>query len=180
MYADGQVVVQPLPAAIYGESSERTMPLRRLEAVLTEEELQEHSDKEMQKVCPMYIRIFLSGGWWSCSDRLSACDANGVLQRAKEEIAKEEAACMTVLSWQFTDSSVQWLRTGCICGGGGAFCCYHANACLKECRQVPCWQVSPCQCTNACYASHCAHSSRRAEWQTVVCMACSGTKHLDS
>ncbi len=50
VYANGQVVVQPLPAAIYGQSTERTVPLRRLEAVLTEEELQEHSNKEMQKV----------------------------------------------------------------------------------------------------------------------------------
>jgi len=50
VYANGQVVVQPLPAAIYGDITERTVPLRRLEAVLTEEELQEHSNKEMQKV----------------------------------------------------------------------------------------------------------------------------------
>ena len=50
VYANGQVVVQPLPAAIYGDTNERTVPLRRLEAVLTEEELQEHSNKEMQKV----------------------------------------------------------------------------------------------------------------------------------
>lgn len=57
VYANGQVVVQPLPAAIYGETAERTMPLRRLEAVLTEEELQEHSNKEMQKVWQMYITI---------------------------------------------------------------------------------------------------------------------------
>ena len=57
VYANGQVVVQPLPAAIYGESVERTMPLRRLEAVLTEEELQEHSNKEMQKVCQMHNLI---------------------------------------------------------------------------------------------------------------------------
>ncbi|KAL0055143.1 hypothetical protein WJX82_007626 [Trebouxia sp. C0006] len=49
VYANGQVVVQPLPAAIYGDTTERTVPLRRLEAVLTEEELQEHSNKEMQK-----------------------------------------------------------------------------------------------------------------------------------
>ena len=50
VYANGQVVVQPLPAAIYGDTTERTVPLRRLEAVLTEEELHEHSSKEMQKV----------------------------------------------------------------------------------------------------------------------------------
>ncbi len=50
VYANGQVVVQPLPAAVYGDTTERTVPLRRLEAVLTEEELQEHSNKEMQKV----------------------------------------------------------------------------------------------------------------------------------
>jgi len=50
VHANGQVVVQPLPTAIYGESTERTVPLRRLEALLTEEELQEHSNKEMQKV----------------------------------------------------------------------------------------------------------------------------------
>ncbi len=50
VYANGQVVVQPLPAAIYGDSAERTVPLRRLEAVLTEEEVLEHRNKEMQKV----------------------------------------------------------------------------------------------------------------------------------
>jgi len=59
VYANGQVVVQPLPAAIYGDTTERTVPLRRLEAVLTEEELQEHSNKEMQKVsynsCPICV-----------------------------------------------------------------------------------------------------------------------------
>lgn len=52
VYANGQVMVQPLPAAIYGDAAERTVPLRRLEAVLSEEELQEHSNKEMQKVSP--------------------------------------------------------------------------------------------------------------------------------
>lgn len=50
VYANGQVVVQPLPAAIYGDDAWRTLPLRRLDAVLTEQELEEHSSKEMQKV----------------------------------------------------------------------------------------------------------------------------------
>ncbi len=72
VYANGQVVVQPLPAAIYGESTERTVPLRRLEAVLTEEELQEHSNKEMQKVgrdswstavCEQWGQCIVCGNW---------------------------------------------------------------------------------------------------------------------
>ena len=50
VYANGQVVVQPLPTAIYGDDSQRTIPLRRWEAVLTEEELEEQCAKEMQKV----------------------------------------------------------------------------------------------------------------------------------
>lgn len=50
VYANGQVVVQPLPAAIYGDDAQRTIPLRRLEAVLTEEELEEQCAKEMHKV----------------------------------------------------------------------------------------------------------------------------------
>ena len=50
VYANGQVVVQPLPTALYGEDAQRTVPLRRLEKVLSEQELEEHSSKEMQKV----------------------------------------------------------------------------------------------------------------------------------
>lgn len=50
VYANGQIVIQPLPEAIFGVSTERAVPLRRLDAVLTEEQLQEHCDKEMQKV----------------------------------------------------------------------------------------------------------------------------------
>lgn len=50
VYANGQVVVQPLPEAIFGPAAERTVPLRRLDAVLTEEQLQEHCEKELQKV----------------------------------------------------------------------------------------------------------------------------------
>ena len=49
-YANGQVVVQPLPTAIYGEDAQRTVPLRRLEAVLTEEQLDFQCELEMQKV----------------------------------------------------------------------------------------------------------------------------------
>lgn len=50
VYANGQVVLQPLPEAIFGPAAERTVPLRRLDAVLTQEQLQEHCDKELQKV----------------------------------------------------------------------------------------------------------------------------------
>ena len=50
VYANGQVVIQPLPAAIYGDDARRTIPLRRWETVLTEEELEEQCAKEMQKV----------------------------------------------------------------------------------------------------------------------------------
>ena len=52
VYANGQVVVQPLPEAIFGPAAERTLPIRRLDAVLTEEQLQEHCDKELQQVDP--------------------------------------------------------------------------------------------------------------------------------
>lgn len=51
VYANGQVVVQPLPEAIFGPAAERTLPIRRLDAVLTEEQLQEHCHKELQQVC---------------------------------------------------------------------------------------------------------------------------------
>ena len=50
VYANGQVMVQPLPAAIYGDDAQRTIPLRRWEAVLSEEELEEQCAKEMHKV----------------------------------------------------------------------------------------------------------------------------------
>ena len=50
MYANGQVVVQPLPTAIYGEDAQRPYPLRRLEAVLTEKDLEVYCQREMQKV----------------------------------------------------------------------------------------------------------------------------------
>ena len=50
VYANGQVLVQPLPAAMYGDKAQRTVPLRRLETVLTESQVQEHIDKEQQKV----------------------------------------------------------------------------------------------------------------------------------
>lgn len=57
VYANGQVVVQPLPTAIYGGDALRTIPLRRLEAVLTEEQLEVQCAKEMQKVqrCPINV-----------------------------------------------------------------------------------------------------------------------------
>lgn len=50
VYANGQVVIQPLPAALYCDDAQRTIPLRRWEAVLTAEELEEQCAKEMQKV----------------------------------------------------------------------------------------------------------------------------------
>ena len=50
VHANGQVVVSPLPAAMYGENAERTFPLRRLDAVLTAEEAEEQCRKELQKV----------------------------------------------------------------------------------------------------------------------------------
>ena len=50
VYANGQIVLQPLPEAIFGSDVERTVPLRRLDAVLSEDQLQEHCQKEMLKV----------------------------------------------------------------------------------------------------------------------------------
>lgn len=50
VYANGQVVIQPLPTAIYGDDAQRTIPLRRWEAVLTDGELEEQCAKELQKV----------------------------------------------------------------------------------------------------------------------------------
>lgn len=50
VYANGQVVVKPLPTALYGDDAQRTIPLRRWEAVLTDGELEEQCAKELQKV----------------------------------------------------------------------------------------------------------------------------------
>ena len=59
-YANGQVVVQPLPTAIYGEDAQRTVPLRRLEAVLTEEQLDFQCELEMQKVQLLLLHVVVT------------------------------------------------------------------------------------------------------------------------
>ena len=49
-YANGRLHVELLPAQLYGAACEKQFSLRRLEAVLTEAEQQEHLQKEMLKV----------------------------------------------------------------------------------------------------------------------------------
>lgn len=49
-YANGRVHVELLPAEVYGGGCEKQFSLRRLEAVLSEAEQQEHMQREMLKV----------------------------------------------------------------------------------------------------------------------------------
>ena len=49
-YANGRVHVELLPAEVYGPACEKQFSLRRLGAVLTEAETDEHLQKEMLKV----------------------------------------------------------------------------------------------------------------------------------
>lgn len=53
MYANGFVTVQPMPVEVHGAQARKTLPLRRIEKVLEDTELQEHVVKELQKV-PLY------------------------------------------------------------------------------------------------------------------------------
>ena len=50
MYANGHVTIQPLPPELHGSQVRRTLPLRRIEAVLKEAEAEEHFSKELLKV----------------------------------------------------------------------------------------------------------------------------------
>ena len=70
VYANGQVVVQPLPEAIFGPNAERTLPIRRLDAVLTEEQLQEHCDKELQQVCLCLPPLFITNAIETSEDSI--------------------------------------------------------------------------------------------------------------
>jgi len=49
-YANGRVHIALLPEELYGAGCEKQFSLRRLEAVLTEAEQQEHLSKELLKV----------------------------------------------------------------------------------------------------------------------------------
>ena len=50
MYANGHVTIQPLPPELHGSQVRRTLPLRRIEAVLEQAEAEEHLSKELLKV----------------------------------------------------------------------------------------------------------------------------------
>jgi hypothetical protein len=49
-YPNGRLHLELLPAQLYGPACEKQYSLRRLEAVLSEEEAQEHLQKELQRV----------------------------------------------------------------------------------------------------------------------------------
>lgn len=50
VYANGFVTVQPMPVEVHGAQARKTLPLRRIENVLEDTELQEHVGRELQKV----------------------------------------------------------------------------------------------------------------------------------
>lgn len=49
-YANGHVTIQPLPEAVFGQHSRKTLSLRRIEGKVTEEEQEDHCSKELLKV----------------------------------------------------------------------------------------------------------------------------------
>lgn len=49
-YSGGRVTVCALPAEVLGADNLHTWPLRRLEGLVAEEELQEHVNRELLKV----------------------------------------------------------------------------------------------------------------------------------
>lgn len=50
VYAQGSVTVQPYPIEAWGTTAYRTLPLRRLEAVVTDDEGQDFCSRELKKV----------------------------------------------------------------------------------------------------------------------------------
>lgn len=52
VYSNGSVTIQPLPLEVHGSAARRTLPLRRIEAVLTPAEVEKHTTKEACKVTP--------------------------------------------------------------------------------------------------------------------------------
>lgn len=50
VYAGGSVTVQPYPLEVWGSTAHRTAPLRRLEAVVGDDEGQEFCSRELAKV----------------------------------------------------------------------------------------------------------------------------------
>lgn len=49
-YANGRLHIELIPAEVYGPSCEKQFSLRRLEAVLSEAEQQDHLQKELLRV----------------------------------------------------------------------------------------------------------------------------------
>ena len=74
-YPGGRLTVQPLPAQVYGEGNLRTLSLRRVEAIVSEADAQDHIDQELLKV----IAAFTLHACPSCStDRMSEQDLKDV------------------------------------------------------------------------------------------------------
>ena len=51
VYAGGSVTVQPYPVEAWGTATHRTAPLRRLEALVSDDEGQDFCAQELAKVC---------------------------------------------------------------------------------------------------------------------------------
>lgn len=52
VYANGFVTVQPVPLEVHGPHARKILPLRRIEKVLEDDDLEDHVTKELQKVGP--------------------------------------------------------------------------------------------------------------------------------
>jgi hypothetical protein len=50
VHANGFVTVLPLPEEVYGDKTRKTLPLRRVEGIVGEEEAEQHFRKELMKV----------------------------------------------------------------------------------------------------------------------------------
>jgi hypothetical protein len=50
-YSYGQVTIMALPEAVFGPNNRHTWPVRRLEGLASEQEVQELEARELKKVC---------------------------------------------------------------------------------------------------------------------------------
>lgn len=59
VHANGFVTVQPMPVEVHGPNARKTLPLRRIEKVLEDTDMDEHVTKELQKVFDAYNEAYV-------------------------------------------------------------------------------------------------------------------------
>lgn len=50
VYANGFLTVQPMPLEVHGPQARKSLPIRRIEKVLEDNDMEDHVFKELQKV----------------------------------------------------------------------------------------------------------------------------------